>query len=393
MNRKIYLLLTLSIVLMLIFINCGGAEEVIEKEDTKQKENTDNNDVDLNDGPVFSYDVSTKYISNGAVKREVTKLAGSKISNPILVGTDENKNLIIYSSSQKKFVKFPPDMSLGVAIIKNYDGVISANINGKTLAILQSSGSGYSVEFFNNNGDSTADKNFTIGNIKEILSNEGINIGSKYDFLPKRIFVKDDGNVVISVVETSSDKSHTSKNIPTFITFNGKNVDKVIRVTPPMFTGYGQDYWKKTKIDYFRMDTAIYKNKAYILWGSGYSVTSSLGYTLQEISLKNEKSSYATRMMEKKDDKNNQRIESLPDKGNYASRGIWIDKGNIYLRLEAEGTDIIDVYSNMKYEKKYVLKDIKEMGKTTLDGAKNMVVMDNKVYWASDKSIKLIDLE
>ena len=87
--------------------------------------------------------------------------------------------------------------------------------------------------------------------------------------------------------------------------------------------------------------------------------------------------------------------DQLPDEHNYASRGIWVDDGNIYIRLKLEdGTDIIDMYnSRSDYRKKYVLKDIPELGETNLIGPNNILVNNNIVFWSSNQGLSIINLD
>ncbi len=405
-KKLLLLILLLTFVSFLFMINCTGGEETVDEGDGGNNEEDDDDEIrpDPNEGPIFSYNPKDgeKYLSDDSVKRKVA-LGDEPVTNPMLLGTDDEGSFLMYSQSQKEVVRFPSDASLGIAIIEDdlletSEGeIIAGHINGTNIVLLQETGENeYKFRFFDKSGNDYPKKDFTISNILDILTNQELDIEDKYIFIVQNVFIMENGNVAITINETSSDNSHIAVDRPQFIIFNtNKEVENVITVIPPNWTGYGPDYWTESEVPVFHMDTAIYGNSAYILWGSGYSLNSTLGYIYQKVSLRaSGAGTYATRVLKSGQDKENRATDSLPDDNNYASRGIWVDGGNVYIRLQIEdGTNIIDVYNSRDdYRQKYVLRNITGLGESSLVGPNNFVVDDDFVYWGSDEGLKLIDL-
>ncbi len=396
----------ITLISILFIFSCTGGEEVTNNDNENNNEN-DDEDVrpDPNEGPIFSYNPkdAEKYLSDDSIKRDIV-LGDDPITDPMLLGTDDEGNFVMYSPVHKEIVRYPSDASLGVAIIeddmiKTSQGeIISGHISGVNLVLLQETGENeYTFRYFDKSGNDYPEKDFTISDISSILTEQGFDIDEKYTFIAQSVFIMENGSTALTINETSTDNNHITVDRPQFIIFDeNKEVENVITVIPPNWTGYGPDYWKESRVPVFHMDTAIYQNSAYILWGSGYSLNSTLGYIYQKVSLRaSGAGTYATRVLKPGQDKENRITDELPDDNNYASRGIWVDDGTVFIRLVIEdGTNIIDVYNSRDdYRQKFVLKNISGLGKTSLIGPNNFVVDDNLVYWASDEGLRLIDLE
>jgi hypothetical protein len=415
-NKKLYksiLLLMLIFFIGLSFLVCTGKDEVTEENNNEEEENER---PDPNDGPIFSYSPKdgARYLTEDAVLRR--HKMKEEVSNPLLIGSDGSANFIIYLKESKRIIKLPKDGSLSIIIIeddklKTSEGeYLSGHVRDNQIILLQKTKSGskyeYILRYFDTSGnilelfdpdrEGLEANEIGFSNISGLIRSMDIELDEKYSYIAEDVYIMDTGNTAVTINESSSDNDHIVTDRPQFLIFdeNAELVD-VIQIIPPNWTAFGPDYWKDTEVERFHIDTAIYKNTAYILWGSGYSTDATLGYLYQKVSLRTSGAgTFATRVLKKGQNKDNRNTVSLPDEHTYASRGIWVDKGKVYVRLELDdGINIIDVYSSKDdYRMKYTLKDIPGLGKTTLTGPNNIIVLDDTVFWASDEGLMLFDL-
>lgn len=413
-NKKLYkyLLFLFIFLLMLSFCFCSGKDEVVEEEEEEEEE-VDR--PDANDGPIFSYSPKDgeRYLTEDSVLRR--HKMKEEVSNPLLIGSDGN-SFFIYLKETKRVIKLPRDGSLSYIIIKDdklktsQGEYVSGHVRDNQLLLLQKMKPGakyeYVLRYFDTSGnisklfdperEGLEVNEIGFSDIPNLIRSKGIELDKKYSYVAEDVYIMDTGNTAVTINESSSDNDHIVTDRPQFLIFdeNAELMD-VIQIIPPNWTAFGPDYWKDTEVEKFHIDTAIYRSVAYILWGSGYSTDATLGYLYQKVSLKTSGAgTFATRVLKKGQDKDNRNTASLPDEHKYASRGIWVDKGKVYVRLELEdGTNIIDVYSSRDdYRNKYVLKGIAGIGDTTLTGSNNIIVLDDTVFWASDEGLMLFDL-
>ncbi|MFW5799542.1 MAG: hypothetical protein ACOCV8_01905 [Spirochaetota bacterium] len=413
-NFLLVLIIILLFNLSFSFITCSGGEGEIttppEEETEEAEEEPEEERPDPNEGPIYLYQPKDGEVTLGSdsIIRKVT-FGEKDLINPLLLGVDSNENFLLYYDEVKQVIKYSNDGSLGVIVLEedslmtSEGKYISGHIKDEKICLLQQSNNDndeYILRFFDISGNRLSPDSITFSNIKEILINEGIEFNDKFNFIAQDVVIMENDNIAVSINEVSEDNDHIAVNRPQFIIFNPQgDIVSIITVIPPkpQLTGFSETkYWEDSTVDKFHFDTAIYKNEGYILWGSGYSRKSTLGYLYQVVSLKTGGAgNYATRLLKEDHNKDNMISDRLPDEHNYASRGIWVDDGNIYIRLKLEdGTDIIDMYnSRSDYRKKYVLKDIPELGETSLIGPNNILVNNNIVFWSSNQGLSIINLD
>ncbi len=401
-TSKLIILLIISIMVVSVF-SCTGKQPQPDNGNGNQG-NQDR--PDPNEGPIFSFDPKDgeKLLSKASVLRNIM-LGNEPIKDPMLLGSDNKNNFIIYLQDRKEVIKLPKDASISVVILDDSklntaNGLyISGHVRETRIVMLQKPKSGsneYVMRYFDTSGNALTSSEFGFSNISALIKSKGIEVDSKYSFIAQDVFIMEDGNTAVTINEKSSDNKHIDINRPQFLIFSPDgSLYNVITIIPPNWTGFGTDYWKDSRIEIFHIDTAIYKNEAYILWGSGYSTSSTLGYMYQKVSLKSSGAgTYATRVLRSGQDKENRTNDTLPDKNKYASRGIWVDQGKVYIRLKLDdGTNIIDIYNARDdYREKFNLKNMTDLGETSLIGPNNMIVIDNYVLWASNIGVRLLDL-
>jgi hypothetical protein len=371
-TSKLIILLIISIMVVSVF-SCTGKQPQPDNGNGNQG-NQDR--PDPNEGPIFSFDPKDgeKLLSKASVLRNIM-LGNEPIKDPMLLGSDNKNNFIIYLQDRKEVIKLPKDASISVVILDDSklntaNGLyISGHVRETRIVMLQKPKSGsneYVMRYFDTSGNALTSSEFGFSNISALIKSKGIEVDSKYSFIAQDVFIMEDGNTAVTINEKSSDNKHIDINRPQFLIFSPDgSLYNVITIIPPNWTGFGTDYWKDSRIEIFHIDTAIYKNEAYILWGSGYSTSSTLGYMYQKVSLKSSGAgTYATRVLRSGQDKENRTNDTLPDKNKYASRGIWVDQGKVYIRLKLDdGTNIIDIYNARDdYREKFNLKNMTDLG-------------------------------
>jgi len=205
------------------------------------------------------------------------------------------------------------------------------------------------------------------------------------------------GNPVIIVREISIGKNKISTNRPTFIVLskNG-DVENVMLITPPLITAFGSDYWKNTTIEKFDYQVAIDEGFIYIVWGSGYSYNSSIGYMVQKFNSSGKEEAAFTRItksVQVPDD--GQSIQSLTYSQNeeekYIARGITAFNGNVYVRIKLDGKDYVDIYDTTNvYSERFNIEV--EIGNTILTGPRNMLIYNQRAIFSSDTGIYIFSL-
>jgi hypothetical protein len=141
---------------------------------------------------------------------------------------------------------------------------------------------------------------------------------------------------------------------------------------------------------------AIDEGFIYIVWGSGYSYNSSIGYMVQKFNSSGKEEAAFTRItksVQVPDD--GQSIQSLTYSQNeeekYIARGITAFNGNVYVRIKLDGKDYVDIYDTTNvYSERFNIEV--EIGNTILTGPRNMLIYNQRAIFSSDTGIYIFSL-
>ncbi len=334
------------------------------------------------------------------------KIGDANISNPIMMGLDNNNSFIVFLQDPTNLiVKIASDGSI-TAINDEASKKINA-VEGKIISGVIDKASKKLYILKKDNKDNLILLFFDVSlNAKEQPKNLGktTDIVKKYVTVPLEGYTFEaigievlNGNPVIIVREISIGKNKISTNRPTFIVLskNG-DVENVMLITPPLITAFGSDYWKNTTIEKFDYQVAIDEGFIYIVWGSGYSYNSSIGYMVQKFNSSGKEEAAFTRItksVQVPDD--GQSIQSLTYSQNeeekYIARGITAFNGNVYVRIKLDGKDYVDIYDTTNvYSERFNIEV--EIGNTILTGPRNMLIYNQRAIFSSDTGIYIFSL-
>ncbi len=333
----------------------------------------------------------------------------NKLNNIIVLGTDHNNNFFIYLKKPENLVlKISSDGSLITIIIEEelinliQGDVIAGAINKETrrLYLLKSNDENkqLSLMFFDVSGNLRS-KPIVIGKIDDIISKYVNRNFDMYTFEAIELDVIKN-KIAVVIREILPNKPKISSARPTLIILdkNG-NVENVILTNPPKITSFGNSYWEKTTADKLHFQTFIRKDNIYVLWGSGYTENSSIGYIIQKLSISGREINSFTRLITRvpvpyDEDSIYNTPYSKAEEQNYIARGLYVDEDKrVYAFIELGKELYIDVFSEQDiYEENIHIETTQDIGELTLIGKKNVLVYNNKVIISTDKGIFIFEL-
>jgi hypothetical protein len=355
---------------------------------------------------IFPYEPENKNIKLLTKIERSIRLGEQKISNPLLLGKDKNNNFLVYIKKPTNLIlKITNDGALSAVITESEDinsapgevlsGVVDKENN--KLYILKNDNGKLILMFLDVSGNIIKEYK-QIGNTTDIVRNHLTqDIDDAYTFEPIGLEIINKQAVVV-VREVREGASKLAQNRPTFIVLNTEGeVENVILITPPLITAFGSDYWTKTTVNKLDFKTAIDKNYIYVLWGSGYSTQTKVGYMVQKFSLSGKEEASFTRLIKDTtpplDDESLETGAYDPQlEDTYVARGIYADNDRVYVRIKLDDKDFVDIYNKEEvyYERYNVEVDV---GETSLVGSRNMVKLEDRLVLASDSGIYIFKVD
>lgn len=340
-------------------------------------------------------------VLNNVLKKPI--FGKNKLSDVILLGTDNNNNFFIYLKKPDDLVlKISSDGSLITIIIEPdflnliQGEVIAGTINKETrrLYLLKSdTENNLNLMFFDVSGNLRS-KPVSIGKIKNIVLNYVNKKHYEYEFEAIELdMIKNKPTIVIREVLPNNKKISIAR--PTLIVLNDKGkVENVMLINPPKLTSYKGSYWDKTITDKLNFQLFIRQDNIYILWGSGYNQKTSIGYMIQKLSISGYEQNSFTRLITRipvpyETESIYQLTYSKKEENNYIARNLYVDDDkNVYAFIELDNNLYIDKFSEQDiYIEQIQIETAEGIGELELKGHKSTLVYDNKVIISTNKGI------
>ncbi len=333
----------------------------------------------------------------------------NKLNDVIVLGTDHNNNFFLYLKKPDNLVlKISADGSLITIIIEEdlinliQGNVIAGTINKETrrLYLLKSDNETkqLSLMFFDVSGNLRS-KPIVIGKIEDIISKYVNRNFDRYTFEAIELDVIKN-KIAVAIREVLPNAPKISSARPTLIILDKSgSIENVILTNPPKTTSFENSYWEKTTSDKLYFQTFIRKDNIYILWGSGYTENSSIGYIIQKLSISGREVNSFTRLITRVPvPYDEDSIYNIPysknEEQNYIARGLYVDENKrVYAFIELGEELYIDVFSEQDvYEENIHIETLEDIGELKLIGKKNILVYDDKVIISTDKGIFIFKL-
>ncbi len=354
---------------------------------------------------IFPYEPQNKNIQLLTKIERSIRLGEEKISNPILLGKDINNNFLVYIKKPTNLIlKITDDGALSAVITENEDietapgDVISGIIDKQNnkLYLLKLDGENLILMYLDVSGNIIKEYK-VIGNTTELVKNhitQTLEDGTTFEPIGLEII----NNQPVVVIREVIDGNKIAKNRPTFMILNTEGeVQNVMLITPPLITAFGMDYWSNTTVNKLKYKVTVDDNYIYVLWGSGYSRETQIGYMVQKFSLSGKEEASFTRLIKQDDppledeDLNTQSYSSqLED--TFVARGIYASDDRVFVRVKLDDKDYVDIYNDEEiYYERYNVEV--EIGETSLSGSRNMLKLENRLVMSSETGIYIFKVD